>query len=94
MDIESLVTLFLVICMPIYITSFLLYLVRLVKGPTISDRVIAIDALGFDLAAFMVILSILYRSPILIACAIVLSLWVFALDIYVAKYLESRELGE
>jgi multicomponent Na+:H+ antiporter subunit F len=50
--------------------------------------------MSYDLAAFITILSILFRSPILIAVAIVLALWVFALDIYVAKYLESREMGE
>ncbi|MEM1525751.1 MAG: monovalent cation/H+ antiporter complex subunit F [Ignisphaera sp.] len=93
-DIKTWVDIFLTICMAPYIASFLLYLVRVVKGPTIPDRVIAVDALGFDLAAFLVILSILFESPILLVCAMVLSLWVFALDIYVAKYLESKELGE
>lgn len=80
--------------LPIYLTAFTLYSVRAVKGPTISDSVLAIDAMSYDLAAFITILSILFRSPILIAVAIVLALWVFALDIYVAKYLESREMGE
>ncbi|MEM4501916.1 MAG: MrpF/PhaF family protein [Ignisphaera sp.] len=56
--------------------------------------VIAIDALGYDLAAFFIVLSILFRSPILIICAIVLTLWIYALDIYVAKYLEHKELGD
>jgi multicomponent Na+:H+ antiporter subunit F len=80
--------------MPIYLTAFTLYSVRVVKGPTIPDSVLAIDSMSYDLAAFITILSILFRSPILIAVAIVLALWVFALDIYVAKYLESREMGE
>ncbi|MEM1645468.1 MAG: monovalent cation/H+ antiporter complex subunit F [Ignisphaera sp.] len=93
-DVKTWVTIFLTVCMAPYIVSFLLYLVRVVRGPTIPDRVIAVDALGFDLAAFFVILSILFESPILLVCAIALSLWVFALDIYVAKYLESKELGE
>ncbi|MEM0025351.1 MAG: monovalent cation/H+ antiporter complex subunit F [Zestosphaera sp.] len=80
--------------LPVYLTAFTLYSVRAVKGPTIPDSVLAIDAMSYDLAAFITILSILFRSPILIAVAIVLALWVFALDIYVAKYLESREMGE
>ncbi len=80
--------------MPIYLAAFALYSVRAVKGPTIPDSVLAIDAMSYDLAAFITILSILFRSPILIAVAIVLALWVFALDIYVAKYLESKEMGE
>uniref|UniRef100_A0A7C5XFR3 pH regulation protein F n=1 Tax=Ignisphaera aggregans TaxID=334771 RepID=A0A7C5XFR3_9CREN len=91
---ETWVTNFLTISMFVYIASFLLYLVRLFKGPTIPDMILAIDALGFDLAAFLIILSIIFRNPILIPCAIVLSLWIYALDIYVAKYLEAKEMGE
>ncbi|MEM2021062.1 MAG: monovalent cation/H+ antiporter complex subunit F [Zestosphaera sp.] len=79
---------------PIYLTAFTLYAVRAVKGPTIPDTVLAIDSMSYDLAAFIAVLSILFKSPILIAVAIVLALWIFALDIYVAKYLESREMGE
>ncbi|HDJ83416.1 MAG TPA: pH regulation protein F, partial [Desulfurococcaceae archaeon] len=32
--------------------------------------------------------------PILIPCAIVLALWIYALDVYVAKYLEAKEIGD
>lgn len=91
---ESWITNFLTIAMFFYLASFLLYLVRLFKGPTVPDMVLVIDALGYDLAAFLIILSILLRSPILIPCAIVLTLWIYALDIYVAKYLEAKEMGE
>lgn len=93
-DIENIITTFLTVSIAIYVLSFLLYLVRVIKGPTLPDMVIAVDALGFDLAAFLVILSILFRLPILIVCAIVLTLWVYALDIYMAKYLEHGELGD
>ncbi|MEM1541961.1 MAG: monovalent cation/H+ antiporter complex subunit F [Ignisphaera sp.] len=93
-DIESWISSFLMFSITIYITSFSLYLVRIIKGPTLPDMVIAIDALGYDLAAFFIVLSVLFRSPILIICAIVLTLWIYALDIYVAKYLEHKELGD
>lgn len=93
-DLKSWVSSFLTISIAIYMVSFFLYLVRVIKGPTISDMVIAVDALGFDLAAFLVILSILFELPILIVCAIALTLWIYALDIYVAKYLEHKELGD
>ncbi|MEM0489630.1 MAG: monovalent cation/H+ antiporter complex subunit F [Ignisphaera sp.] len=93
-NIESWISSFLMFSIAIYITSFSLYLVRIIKGPTLPDMVIAIDALGYDLAAFFIVLSILFRSPILIICAIVLTLWIYALDIYVAKYLEHKELGD
>lgn len=91
---ESWIIGFLSASIAVYVVSFTLYFIRIIKGPTIPDMVIAVDALGFDLAAFFVILSILFRSPILIVCAIALALWVYALDIYISKYLEYKELGD
>ncbi len=91
--IEEEVIHFLIVVFPIYMAAFTLYAVRAVKGPTIPDIVLALDAMTYDLAAFLAVLAIFFRSPILIPTAIVLALWVYALDIYVAKYLESKEMG-
>ncbi len=92
--IEEQITTFILYIVPIYMVAFTLYIVRALKGPSISDTVLAIDAMTYDLAAFLVLLSIFFRSPILIPTAIVLALWIYALDIYVAKYLETKEMGE
>ncbi len=94
MDLEAWVTNFITIAMFVYVAAFLLYTVRIVRGPTVPDMILAVDALSYDLAAFLVVLSILFRSPIMIPSALVLVLWAYALDIYVAKYLETREMGE
>ena len=88
------VTLFILAVFPIYLFAFTLYIIRAVRGPTIPDTVLAIDALSFDIAAFLALLAIIYQSPILIACTIVLALWVYALDIYVSKYFTAEEMGE
>ncbi len=90
---EHLVSTVLTILIPFYLVSFLLYVVRVFKGPTLPDRVLAVDSLGYDLAAFMVVLSILLRAPLMVVSGLALALWVYALDIYVAKYLEAREMG-
>jgi multicomponent Na+:H+ antiporter subunit F len=93
MELEYLVSTVLTILIPFYLTSFLLYMIRILKGPTLSDRVLAVDSLGYDLAAFMVVLSVLLKAPLVIISALALALWIYALDIYVAKYLEAREMG-
>ena len=94
MEFESLALTIVLISIPIYLLAFVLYTLRMVKGPSLADMVIAVDALGYDLAVFLLALAILFRSPLLVAVPIVLALWVYALDIYVAKYLEAREVGE
>lgn len=80
--------------LPVFVVAFILYTIRALKGPTISDQVLAIDSMSYDLAAFLVILAIYFREPILIGTAIVLALWIYSLDIYVSKYLEKKEMGE
>jgi len=94
MSLESEVTMFITIVIPIFLAAFIMYMVRALKGPTIPDIVLAIDCLSYDLAAFLALLSIYFRSPVLIPCAIVLALWIYALDVYVAKYLSKKEMGE
>lgn len=90
----DLVITFISYIIPIFILAFALYIYRALKGPTISDQVLAIDAMTYDVAAFLVVLAIYLRIPILIATAMVLALWVYAFDIYIAKYLEKKEMGE
>lgn len=92
--IESHVVTVLTAVIPLFIASIILYTVRLIKGPTVPDMVIAVDALSYDMAVLLAVLSIVFRSPILISCAMILMLWAYALDIYVAKYLEAKEFGE
>lgn len=91
---EELALTLITISLPLFLVALILYVIRAITVPSVPDKILAIDALGYDLAVFLVVLSILFKSPILIPCAIVLALWVYALDIYVAKYLEARELGE
>ncbi|MEM0370980.1 MAG: monovalent cation/H+ antiporter complex subunit F [Ignisphaera sp.] len=94
MDIETHVTMVMTFVVPIFVVSIILYTIRLLKGPTIPDMVIAVDAISYDVAVFLAVLSILFKSPILISCAMILMLWAYALDIYVAKHLEAKEMGE
>ncbi len=85
---------FIMIILPIYAVSFALYIIRVLKGPTISDTVLAIDALSFETIAFIAIFAIFFKSLLLIPVAILLSVWTYALDVFVAKYLEKKEMGD
>ncbi|WP_297512930.1 monovalent cation/H+ antiporter complex subunit F [Thermococcus sp.] len=70
----------------IYTLAFVLYGVRAIKGPTTADIILAVDCLSFDMAAFMVVLGIYFKSIMLASGAIILALWAFMLDIYYTKY--------
>ena len=69
----------------------LLALVRVFKGPTAPDRVVALDAINTLVVAAMMLLSVVYRQAIFIDVAIVYALLAFTGTLYIAKYL-AREL--
>lgn len=78
---------------PLYILAVVLYSVRLVRGPTVPDTVLAADCMAFDLAVFLAALSLYYKTPFMVAPPLMLALWAYLLDIYVSKYLISKEVG-
>lgn len=67
---SEIISLILTVLLALYFTSFILYIVRLLKGPTLPDRVLALDSLGYDLATFMLVLSIYLNSPMMAVCAL------------------------
>ena len=93
-QLETQVMTFIMIVLPIFLASFVLLLIRVIKGPTISDTVLAIDTLSFLAITLMALLSIFFKSLLLIPVVILLSVWTYSLDVFVAKYLEKKEMGE
>ena len=78
----------------IFILAAILYVIRVIKGPSVPDMVLAVDALAYDLAVMIVALAFLLNTPYLAVAALPLVLWAYILDIYVAKYLERRSIGD
>jgi len=81
------------IVMFIYVIAILLLSIIALKGPTIGDQVLAIDVLTYISLVLFTLLSIYLKQPLLIVLVIPLALWVYSLDIYIAKYLERGDLG-
>ncbi len=82
--------LFVIVVGTVFLLAFTLYLVRVFRGPTVVDSVLAIDCLTFDLAVFLALLSLLYRTPFLAFGALLLVLWAFVFDLFIARYLLRR----
>ena len=62
-------------------------LVRLVIGPTVPDRVVAVDTINTLTVAVMILLGVVYQQYIFIDVAIVYALLSFISTLYVAKYI-------
>ena len=65
----------------------LLATVRLFKGPTSADRVVALDAINTLVVASMIVLAAAFRQILFVDVAIVYALLSFVGTLYIAKYL-------
>ena len=65
----------------------LLAMIRLVKGPTTADRVVALDAINTLVVAAMIVLGVVFRQFMFIDVAIIYALLAVVGTLYIAKYL-------
>ena len=86
----SLINIILSVVIIVLVVSAILVLYRFLKGPTLPDRVTAIDLITTMVIAIIVVFSILWDSPNFFDVAMVLSLISFLGSISYAFYLTKR----
>lgn len=74
--------------------STLLFVFRLVKGPSTPDRVIALDAIGINLIAITAIISIVLNSNAFVEIILLLGILAFIGTVAFSKWLEKGEIIE
>jgi len=74
--------------------AMFLALVRLVRGPSLPDRVVALDLITVLSAAMLALDTMATRQTVFIDAAIVLALISFLGTIAFSRYLERRARGE
>ncbi|ANU12594.1 Na(+)/H(+) antiporter subunit F [Planococcus halocryophilus Or1] len=67
-------------------------LFRLVKGPTIADRVVALDAIGIALVSIVALLSLIIETEFFLEVILLLSILSFIGTTAFAKFLERGEI--
>ncbi|MFW5998497.1 MAG: monovalent cation/H+ antiporter complex subunit F [Bacillota bacterium] len=65
---------------------------RLIVGPTITDRLVAADAIGIFLAMIMLLIALYYDIYLLIDIVLAYAVLLFIDILIFAKYFEHREL--
>ncbi|KQC03268.1 MAG: cation:proton antiporter [Methanoculleus sp. SDB] len=77
----------------VLVALIVLTMIRLIAGPTVPDRVVALDAINTLTVAAMILLAVLYGQIIFVDVAIVYALLSFVGTLYIAKYI-GGELGQ
>ncbi len=86
----NLIDIILTVVIVVLAASAILVLYRFIKGPTLPDRVTAIDLITTIVIAIIVVFSILWKSPNFFDVALVLSLISFLGSISYAFYITKR----
>lgn len=86
----SLPDLILLVALPLLSLTMMLAFIRLVRGPSLPDRVIALDLIGTLGMGMIALYAIARNQPALLDVAIVLALLSFLGTIAFARYLERR----
>jgi multicomponent Na+:H+ antiporter subunit F len=74
--------------------SILGLIYRLIKGPSMHDRVIALDAIGINLIALVALISIVLKTSAYLEAILLLGILSFVGTIAFAKFLEKGAIIE
>jgi multicomponent Na+:H+ antiporter subunit F len=78
----------LAICSAMLSLALLLAFVRLARGPSVADRVVALDLIGVLSVSIIILYSVATGLPVFLDAAIALALVSFAGTIAFARYIE------
>lgn len=76
--------------LPALSLAVVLTLIRLVKGPDLPDRVVALDLMAILVIAFIAVYAIATDQPVLLDIASIIALLSFLGAVAFAYYLEKR----
>ncbi|EON76749.1 Na(+) H(+) antiporter subunit F [Lunatimonas lonarensis] len=82
------------IILPVLAVCTVIIFVRFLKGPTLSDRVVALDLLLTTGIGIIAVYSILTDQPSFLDIAMILALIAFLGTVAFSYYLEKREKNE
>lgn len=68
--------------------SILVGLYRVIKGPSMPDRVIALDAIGINLIAIVAVISVTFRTSAYLEVILLMGVIAFIGTVAFSKYIE------
>ncbi|MCM3562290.1 MAG: K+/H+ antiporter subunit F [Hydrogenophaga sp.] len=67
---------------------------RLLRGPEVTDRILAIDTLYLSAVALVVMLGMRWSTPLLFEAALIIAMLGFASTVALARYLTRGDVVE
>jgi len=84
----------LVVCMHVVGLAMLLALWRLLRGPTVPDRILALDTLSITAIAELMLFGMYLNSAIYFEAALIIAMLGFCSTVVLSKYVLRRDIVE
>ncbi|MCA9284074.1 MAG: hypothetical protein KDA22_02575 [Phycisphaerales bacterium] len=78
------------VCLVLMAVALCIGLLRLLRGPTLADRVVALDAMVVVAAAMIALFAIVTDDPMLIRVTLVIALVGFMSTVALASFISAR----
>lgn len=75
----------------IVVLGMLFTLYRLIKGPTVMDRLVGVDTLNMMIVGMIGLLSIVFKNGLYLDIAIVYGVLAFLETVIISRYMEGRK---
>ncbi len=82
------------VSLALFMVAIALLLYRIIKGPTLPDRAIAIDTIGVNLISAIAIVSIVLKTKAFLEAILILGVLAFIGTIAFSKYIERGVIVE
>jgi len=72
----------------LFSTAIALSLLRILKGPTLPDRVVAFDVIGVNLISIVAVLSVVLKTKAYLEVILIIAILAFISTVAFSKYIE------
>ncbi|MBB5878325.1 K+/H+ antiporter subunit F [Xanthomonas sp. 3498] len=82
------------VCMHVVALAMLLALWRLLRGPTVPDRILALDTLSVTAIAELMLFGMYLDSPVYFEAALIIAMLGFGSTVVLSKFVLRRDIVE
>ncbi|RAZ67171.1 Na(+)/H(+) antiporter subunit F1 [Planococcus maitriensis] len=84
----------LTIALSLFVLAILLALYRIIRGPSMPDRVVALDMIGVNLISAVAVFSVLLKTHVFLEVILVVGILAFISTIALARFVERGDIVE
>lgn len=84
----------LTVALSLFILAILLALYRIIRGPSMPDRVVALDMIGINLISAVAVFSVALQTRVFLEVILVVGILAFISTIALARFVERGDIVE